>query len=63
MGKDKEMLIQKNYPEGEEQSQGLASASSKSSHMCRNVAEGGERFGYGWFISKKSYPNGRITKG
>jgi hypothetical protein len=33
------MLIQENYAEVEEQSQGLAPASSQSSHRCRNVAE------------------------
>lgn len=45
MGKDKAMLMQKNSPEGEEQSQG-----PQSSHLCGNAAEGGRSFGYGWII-------------
>lgn len=47
MGKDKEMLMQKNSPGGEEHSQG-----PQSSHLCRNAAEGGGSFGYGWIISE-----------
>lgn len=33
MGKDNEMQIRRNYPEGEEQSQGLTPASPQSSHI------------------------------